>query len=322
MDKKPSKILWDVPWEDLMALELTKAGRNQPSSLILHLKNFRRSENFVRIIKCNGEESEGSEPQAVRICLVVRKMWKAYQADMKSLTLKVPSSQRHVHFAWNEADGRELRRSNKSIVRSRELSSPSNSSDERRFVKHSINFTKIWSSEQESRGRCTLSKRKVLEDDAMCSIWRPICPEGYVSIGDIARVGSHPPNVAAVYHNVDRLFALPVGYDLVWRNCLDDYITPVSIWYPRAPEGYVSPGCVAVASFEEPEPDAVHCVAESLAEVTEFEEQKIWSAPESYPWACHIYQVKSGALHFVALRQSKEDSNWKPTRVLDDPLPQ
>lgn len=191
MDKKPCKILWDVSWEDLMALELTKAGRNQPSSLILHLKNFRRSENFVRIIKCNGEESEGSEPRAVRICSVVRKMWKAYQADMKSLTLKVnfvqmlvsyiinhflwnyncgtiflpqvPSSQRYVHFAWNEADGRELRRSNKSIVRSRELSSPSTSSDERRFVKHSINFTKIWSSEQESRGRCTLSKIKVLQ---------------------------------------------------------------------------------------------------------------------------------------------------------------
>lgn len=41
----------------------------------------------------------------------------------------------------------------------------------------------------------------------------------YVSIGDIARVGSHPPNVAAVYRNTDRLFALPVGYDLV-RNLL------------------------------------------------------------------------------------------------------
>lgn len=39
----------------------------------------------------------------------------------------------------------------------------------------------------------------------------------YVSIGDIAHIGSHPPNVAAVYRKVDRLFAPPVGYDLV-RN--------------------------------------------------------------------------------------------------------
>lgn len=90
MDKKPCKILWDVPWEELMALELAKAGYSRPSHLILHLKNFRRSETFVRVIKCSAEEElEGREPQAVRICSVVRKMWKAHQFDMKSLTLKV-----------------------------------------------------------------------------------------------------------------------------------------------------------------------------------------------------------------------------------------
>lgn len=100
---------------------------------------------------------------------------------------------------------------------------------------------------------------------------------------------------------------------------MEDYITPVSIWHPRAPEGYVSPGCVAVASFEEPEPDSVFCMAESLAEATEFEDQKVWASPDSYPWACHIYQVKSDALQFVALRQTDVESDWKPTRVLDDP---
>lgn len=73
-----------------MAVELAKAGCNQPSHLILHLKNFRKSENFVRVVKCSlQEEVERGEPQAVMICLVVRKMWKAYQADMKSLILKV-----------------------------------------------------------------------------------------------------------------------------------------------------------------------------------------------------------------------------------------
>ncbi|PON47154.1 Vacuolar protein sorting-associated protein, partial [Parasponia andersonii] len=321
LDKKPCKIMWDVPWEELLALELAKAGCDQPSHLIFHLKNFRRSEKFVRVIKCSiGEELGRSEPQAIRICTIVRKMWKTHQSDMKSLILKVPSSQRSVHFAWSEADRRELR-SSKSIIRSRELASYSLASDERRFVKHSINFLKIWSSERELNSRCTLSKKQDLEYGGMCSIWRPLCPDGYVSVGDIARIGSHPPNVAAVYLNIDRLFALPVGYDLVWRNCLDDYITPVSIWLPRAPEGYFSPGCIAVASFEEPEPNAVYCMSESLTEETEFEEQKVWSAPDSYPWACHIYQVKSDALHFVALRQSKEESDWKPTRVLDDPQP-
>lgn len=107
----------------------------------------------------------------------------------------------------------------------------------------------------------------------------------------------------------------------VWRNCLDDYLSPVSIWHPRAPEGYVSQGFVAVSDFREPEPDLVYCVALSLAEETQFEEQKVWSAPDSYPWACHIYQGQSDALHFVALRQRKEESDWKPMRVRDDPQP-
>ena len=96
MDKKPCKIMWDVPWEELMAVELAKAGQNQPTHLILHLKSFRKSENFVRVIKCGVEEElEGREPQAVRICSAVCKMWKAYQSAIKSLMLKVNIAEKH-----------------------------------------------------------------------------------------------------------------------------------------------------------------------------------------------------------------------------------
>jgi len=82
--------MWDVPWEELMALELAKAGSQRPSHLILHLKSFRKSESFAQVIKCSvPEDLNGLEPQAVRICSVVRKMWKAYQSNMKNLVLKV-----------------------------------------------------------------------------------------------------------------------------------------------------------------------------------------------------------------------------------------
>lgn len=37
----------------------------------------------------------------------------------------------------------------------------------------------------------------------------------YVSIGDVAHVGIHPPHFAAIYKNVSGNFALPLGYDLV-----------------------------------------------------------------------------------------------------------
>nr|XP_016473057.1 PREDICTED: uncharacterized protein LOC107795012 [Nicotiana tabacum] len=319
MDMKPCKIMWDVPWEELMALELAKAGYPRPSHLIIHIKKFRRSQKFVRVIKCNTEE-ETEVPQAVRICSVVRKIWKAHQADVACLQLKVPSSQRHVSFASNDNDGRDSFSQKKAIIESRELASWGAVSDRRKFVHHAITFSKVWSSERELKGRCTLCRKNVSEDGGICSIWRPSClPDGYISIGDITRVGCHPPNVSAVYRYSDKLFALPVGYDLVWRNCSDDYTNPVSIWHPRAPEGFVSPGCVAVPDFAEPEPNAAYCVAETLVEETVFEEQKIWSAPDSYPWACHIYQVRSDALHFVALRQPREESDWKPMRVIDDP---
>ncbi|XP_021892866.1 uncharacterized protein LOC110810873 isoform X2 [Carica papaya] len=173
MDKKPSKIMWDVPWEELMALELAKAGCLMPSHLMLHLKNFRRSENFVRIIKCSVEEIEGREHQAVRICSVVRKMWKAYQSDIKCLTLKVPSSQRFVYFSWNVTDGNETHTSSKAIINSRDLSSSSSMSNERKFVKHTINFSKIWSSERESRGRCTLCRKQLHLRWRYSSCWQP-----------------------------------------------------------------------------------------------------------------------------------------------------
>ncbi|XP_021768084.1 uncharacterized protein LOC110732449 isoform X1 [Chenopodium quinoa] len=319
MDKRPSKIMWDVPWEELLSLELAKPGRLQPSHLIFHLKTFKRSEPFVRVIKCKPEEeSEGGEPLAVKICSTVRTMWKAYQSDLKSLALKVPSSQKRVYFSWAEADKRDMQSQTKAIVMSREASSSSCVSHERRFVEHSVNFDKIWSSEQESKSRCTLCRKKAIEDHGICSIWRPACPSGYLSIGDIAHVGGHPPSVATVYLYDDQLFALPLGFDLVWRNCADDYVTPVSIWLPRAPEGFVSLGCVAMPGFNEPETNVVYCVAESLVEDAEFEGEKIWSAPDSYPWACHLYQVQSAALQFVALRQPREESGWIPKKVRED----
>ncbi|XP_047340944.1 uncharacterized protein LOC124944671 [Impatiens glandulifera] len=318
MDRKPCKILWDVPWEELLSVELAKAGGSTPSHLILHIKNFRRSQVFVRVIKCGLEEdSLQAEPQAVRICLAVRKMWKTHQSNMRSLTLKVPSSQRNVCFAWSDAEGANSHRTMKPMLKSRKMSSSSPLPDERRFVKRSINFSKVWSSELDSKGRCTLCKKKAQEGSRVFSIWRPACPDGYVSIGDIAHVGRHPPNVAAVYRISDQLFAPPMGYDLVWRNCAEDYVNKVSIWYPRAPEGFVSLGCVAVDGYEEPEGDLVYCISESVVEETTFEDQKIWSCPNSYPWACHIYQVKSDALHFAALRQPREYSEWIPKRVLD-----
>lgn len=84
----------------------------------------------------------------------------------------------------------------------------------------------------------------------------------------------------------------------------------------------MSLGCVAVAGFKEPEEDSAYCVVSSFGEEATFEEQMVWTAADSYPWACYIHQVQSEALHFVALRQPKEVSDWKPMRVASNSLMQ
>lgn len=88
MDKRPSKIHWDVPWEEVLALELAKRGQPKPSMLIIHLKSCRKSGKFSRYIRCKVEESD-HEPQAVVICSTIRRLWKAYQANKRVILLKV-----------------------------------------------------------------------------------------------------------------------------------------------------------------------------------------------------------------------------------------
>lgn len=179
--------MWDVPWEEILALELAKAGFPMPSHLIIHLKNFRRSENFVRVIKCNTEESSEGEPQARRICFAVCKFWKGKDSDTRnqmskvsnstfivcllgsngtichrilSWLVQVPSSQRHC-FTRDEAGGSHPRMLLKSVIKSTELSLSGSASDDRKLVTHTMNFSKVWSSEQESKGRCTLCQKQV-----------------------------------------------------------------------------------------------------------------------------------------------------------------
>ena len=58
----------------------------------------------------------------------------------------------NVYFSWGESNGKDPCMQNKAIIQSRELFSFGSMFDERRFVKHYINFLKIWSSKQNSKG--------------------------------------------------------------------------------------------------------------------------------------------------------------------------
>lgn len=93
----------------------------------------------------------------------------------------------------------------------------------------------------------------------------------------------------------------------VWRNWKDGFCIPVSIWMPKAPDGYVAIGCVAVADYMEPDLSTAWCVREDLTEATTLEENEIWHAPSNSPWNCYIYSLASDSLSFAATREPKQD---------------
>lgn len=82
---------------------------------------------------------------------------------------------------------------------------------------------------------------------------------------------------------------------------------------PRAPEGYVALGCVAVNAYIEPKVDVVWCARADIVEDAEFEDRLIWRANQ--PWRCFMYPLASDALTFVALREPKTECTPKVKRV-------
>lgn len=334
---KPCKIQWDVPWDELLALELVKGDQQKPSHVILHLRNFKKFECFVRVIKVLAENDQEGTSQATVIYSFIQRLWNTYQSRKNGCDFKMLSNQQQFASSSNGVSDRSSIADSVSVVGGQaEISSQcldsssiesfkkrpllglsSKCNEDGRFRVHTVNFQNIWSSEQDSRIRCTLCPELVGQDKQVCSIWRPICPDGYISVGHIAHAGKHSPTIAAVYQYNKRDFASPIGFDLVWRNCIDDFIRPLSIWVPKAPEGYRSIGCIAVAGYVEPEPSTIFCAHSTLVEDSMFEDEPIWTAPGAYPWACYLYQVQSEALHFVARRQRKEESRWRPCKVVE-----
>jgi vacuolar protein sorting-associated protein 13A/C len=172
----------------------------------------------------------------------------------------------------------------------------------------------IWSFNK-NKGSC-LGSDCVTAADSI-SFWRPDPPPEYVSLGDVAFVGDYPDNQTVItYRYDDDRFERPLDFDLVWRNWRDGSGSPISIWMPKAPNGYVSLGCVVCADFEKPDLDVVWCVHSDMTEETTLEDNPIWKAPSEAPWHCFVYPVISEVKTFVALREEKSENTPKPRKVI------
>ncbi|CAM6084054.1 unnamed protein product [Calypogeia fissa] len=300
----PSNILWEITWKNLLAVESHQSSTYGPC-LLLHLR--KSSKSFARTVKCQSGNADDGISHLHEVSNTIHRLWKEYGPDRKSLEANRRRKYQSGHLSLTprskEAEPlrdegyqeRMLKASNAENI----APSPDN------FTKDVMLFEHIWISEQQSGGACFTP----ISSGDLCTIWRPNVAEGYVSVGDVARIGSDPPPVALTYRNENANFVPPLSFNLVWRNWNDGFVIPISIWMPVAPEGYVAIGCVAVADYVEPDKSAAWCVREALTEATTLEEHIIWHAPSNSPWNCFFYAMASESLSFFATREAKRDSN-------------
>src|SRR5690606_36646262 len=94
------------------------------------------------------------------------------------------------------------------------------------------------------------------------SIWRPLPPPGFVSLGDVAVAGHQAPKFAArVVREVPGLTAEPLGYERIWDDDGSLGANAVALWGPIPPLGFECLGTVAQQVHEVPPPtQVIRCV--------------------------------------------------------------
>ena len=94
------------------------------------------------------------------------------------------------------------------------------------------------------------------------SIWRPVVPDGYVSIGDVAHASHAEPGFATLVIRDDPdALRPPVGYEQIWNDKGTLGANDVTIWNPIPPLGYACLGSVATPGYDAPPPvGQIRCV--------------------------------------------------------------
>ncbi|CAM8996430.1 unnamed protein product [Rhodiola kirilowii] len=141
------------------------------------------------------------------------------------------------------------------------------------------------------------------------SIWRPIACPGYAVLGDCITEGIEPPALGIIFGaNSSEISAKPIQFTKVSRitgKGLDE----VFFWYPGAPPGYASLGCV-VSKKEEPPPADLFCCPRldlvNPASILESPISKSANSKSSHCWS--IWKVENQACTFLARPDMKKPS--------------
>ncbi|XP_028051145.1 uncharacterized protein LOC114255802 isoform X2 [Camellia sinensis] len=142
------------------------------------------------------------------------------------------------------------------------------------------------------------------------SIWRPIPRPGYAILGDCITEGLEPPALGIIFRaDNPEISAKPVQFTKVAhivRKGLDEAF----FWYPIAPPGYASLGCVVSRIDEAPLLDLFCCPRMDLvhqANILEVPISRSLSSKGSQCWS--IWKVENQACTFLARSDLKKPSS-------------
>ncbi|TKY54291.1 Vacuolar protein sorting-associated protein 13C [Spatholobus suberectus] len=142
------------------------------------------------------------------------------------------------------------------------------------------------------------------------SIWRPITRHGYSVLGDCITEGLEPPALGIIFKNDSPdISSKPVQFTKA-SHIVGKGIDEVFFWYPIAPPGYVSLGCVVSKTDEAPRVDLLCCPRMDLVSQANIHEVPLSRSSSSRSPQCwSIWKVENQACTFLARSDLKKPSN-------------
>ncbi|XP_043726204.1 uncharacterized protein LOC122672780 isoform X2 [Telopea speciosissima] len=142
------------------------------------------------------------------------------------------------------------------------------------------------------------------------SIWRPIPRLGYAILGDCITEGLEPPALGIIFKNDNpEISAKPVQFTKV-AHIMRRGLYEAFFWYPIAPPGYASLGCVVSRTDEPPDISSFCCPRMDLVNQANILEDPISRSSGSKGSHCwSIWKVENQACTFLARSDLKKPSS-------------
>ncbi|RAL47445.1 hypothetical protein DM860_013410 [Cuscuta australis] len=141
------------------------------------------------------------------------------------------------------------------------------------------------------------------------SIWRPITRPGYAVLGDCITEGLEPPPLGMIFKaDNPEISANPVQFTKV-AHILVKGLDEAFFWYPIAPPGYATLGCVVTRHDEAPPLESFCCPRMDLvsgSNIVEIPISRSSSSKASQCWS--IWKVENQACTFLARPDMKKPS--------------